>query len=124
VHAAEDDVGGALVVGGEAGQEERVPDRIGPTNDLVALIVVTEDDEPVAEGRFGGGDALDERFLGGERLLVRERSLESQHDRGPPRSGVNSSSAGGWQPGRQHRGVVGLGACDGNAGYRAGVPPP
>ena len=29
---------------------------------------------------------------------------------GLPVAGFNSSSAGGWQPGRQHRGVVGLGA--------------
>ena len=60
VHTAEDDVGGAFVVGGEAGEEERVADRVGPADHLVALVVVTEDHEPVAERCLGGGDAVDE----------------------------------------------------------------
>ena len=123
VHTAEDDVGGELVVGREAGEEERVADGVGPTDHLVALVVVTEDDEPVAEGRLGGGDAVDELVVGREGVVVREWSLETQHVGASPLRG-NSSSAGGWQPGRQHRGVVGLGARDGNAGYRAGVPSP
>ena len=51
VHAAEHDVGGLVVVGGEAGELERVAAGVGPLDDLVALVVVAEDQEPVAERR-------------------------------------------------------------------------
>ena len=51
VHAAEDDVGGAVVVRREAGELERVAAGVGPLDDLVALVVVAEDQEPVAERR-------------------------------------------------------------------------
>ena len=49
--------------------------------------MVTEDDEPVAERRLGGGDAIDELVVGREGVVVREWSLETQHV-GPPRCGV------------------------------------
>ena len=51
VHAAEDDVGGAGVVGRELGQLERVAAGVGPADDLGALVVVAEDQEPLAERR-------------------------------------------------------------------------
>ena len=53
VHAAEDDVGGGLVVGGEAGELERVARGVGPADHLVALVVVAEDEQPLAERRLG-----------------------------------------------------------------------
>ena len=49
VHAAEHDVGRLVVVRGEPGELERVADRVGPADHLVALVVVAEDEEPVAE---------------------------------------------------------------------------
>jgi hypothetical protein len=109
VDAAEHDVGRDLVVGGEAGEQERVADGVSPANHLVPLVVVTEDHQPVAKRLLGRRDAVDEVVVGREGDVIRERSLETQHVGPPPFRGY-SSSAGGWQPGRQHRGVVGLGA--------------
>ncbi len=94
VHAAEDDVGGLVVVRREPGQLERVADRVGPLDHLVALVVMTEDHEPVTERFLGGGDAGFERVGRREGVVVRQRSLKTQHV-GPPRYGVGSSSAGG-----------------------------
>ena len=68
VHAAEDDVGGLVVVRREPGELERVADRVGPADHLVALVVVTEDHEPVAERCLGGGDAVDELVVGVARV--------------------------------------------------------
>ena len=106
VEARRADVGHRAPVGVE---QERVADGVGPANHLVPLVVVTEDHQPVAERLLGRRDAVDELVLGREGEVIRERSLETQHVGPPPFRGY-SSSAGGWQPGRQHRGVVGLGA--------------
>ena len=75
VHAAEDDVGRLVVVRGEPGELERVADRIGPPNHLVALVVVPEDHQPLAERLLGARDPRDELFLRREGVLVRQRSL-------------------------------------------------
>jgi hypothetical protein len=75
MHPAEHDVGCAMVVCGEPGELERVTDRVSPANHLVALVVVSEDQQPVAEGVLGGRDALNELLLGGAGVVVRQRSL-------------------------------------------------
>ena len=41
----------SVVVRGEAGELEGVAAGVGPLDDLVALVVVAEDQEPVAERR-------------------------------------------------------------------------
>ena len=51
VHAAEDDVGGRVVVRREPGQFERVTAGIGPLDDLVPLVVVAEDEQSFAKSR-------------------------------------------------------------------------
>ncbi len=123
VDAAEDDVGGEVVVGGEAGEEERVPDHVGPANHLVALVVVTEDHQTLTERVFGGGNPIDEVILGREGVFVRERSLESQHV-GPPRCGVTPLRPAGGSPVASTAGLSASELRVGCAGYRAGVPSP
>ena len=49
VHAAEDDVLGARVLGDLARELERVAGVVGEADHLVALVVVAEDDESIAE---------------------------------------------------------------------------
>ena len=53
VHAAEDDVRRLRAGGGLAGQLERVAGDVGELDDLVALVVVAEHEDPVAERRLG-----------------------------------------------------------------------
>ena len=99
-----------VVVRRESGKLERVADHVGPADHFVALVVVAEDQEPITEGGLGGRDASGhELVFGREGVVVRQRNLETQHVGLPPLGG-GSSTAGGWQPGRQHRGGVGLGA--------------
>ena len=57
MHAAEDDVVGRRVLGDLARQLERVAGVVGEPDHLVALVVVAEDDEAVAERGARGGDA-------------------------------------------------------------------
>ena len=57
VDAAEDDVVGGVLAGGVLRELERVAGVVGELDDLVALVVVAEDDEAVAERGLGGGDA-------------------------------------------------------------------
>ena len=71
VHAAEDDVGGLVVVRREAGQLERVTAGIGPLDDLVALVVVAEDQEPLAQLGLRRGDPAVELVRGREGVAVR-----------------------------------------------------
>ena len=78
VHTAEDDVGG-LAVGREPGQLEAVAPGVGPLHDLVALVVVAEDQQPVAELRLRGADHVPERVGIGGRVAVRQGCLQSQH---------------------------------------------
>ena len=53
VDAAEDDELGLGLVGGQAGEPEGVAPGVGPAHDLVALVVVAEDEQPGAEGGLG-----------------------------------------------------------------------
>ena len=55
------------------------PPRVGPLHDLVALVVVAEDQQPVAELRLRGADHGPERVGIGGRVAVRQGSLQSQH---------------------------------------------
>ena len=84
VDAAEHDVGGAVVVGREAGQVEGVAAGVGPADHLVALVVVAEDQQLIAEGGLGGTDAGFERGGLRRRVLVGQPGLESQHGLGSP----------------------------------------
>ena len=56
--AAEDDVVGLGVLGGLLGELERVAAEIGELNDVVALVMVTEDQEAVAQLGSRRADAL------------------------------------------------------------------
>src|SRR4029077_18510332 len=82
------------------GQLERVAAHVGPLDDLVALVVVAEDEQLLTERGLGVGDPRVE-FLGrGEGVAVRQRSLQSQHGGCPPRGvGFRSWPAGtAWSP--------------------------
>ena len=57
VDAAEDDVVRLAAAGRLLGELERVAAEIGPLDDLVALVVVSEDHQPSAERGLGRGDA-------------------------------------------------------------------
>ncbi len=107
VHAAEHDVGGLVVVRREAGELERVAAGVGPLDDLVALVVVAEDQEPVAELGLGRGDPAVELVGGREGVAVRQRSLESQHRHSP--EGYVAPLVAGGDSLVAHRGVVGHG---------------
>ena len=57
VHAAEHDVVGFGTVGDLAGETKRVAGVVGELDHFVALIVMAEDDQPVAELRARRGNA-------------------------------------------------------------------
>ena len=73
VHAAEDDEFGFGVLGGLAGETERVADVVGELDHLVALIVMAEDDQPAAERRLGRRDATVELLVGQTEIALRKR---------------------------------------------------
>ena len=52
---------------------------IGQADDFVALVVMPEDHETVAERLLGVRDPRDELAFGREGVVVRQRSLETQH---------------------------------------------
>ena len=79
VHAAEDDVGGPVALGRVAGQLEGIPPGVGPADDLVALVVVAEDQQPALQRLLGRGDAGLERGGGRQRVVVRQGRLQSEH---------------------------------------------
>ena len=70
VHAAEDDVGGLRAGRRLLGELERVAGHVGELDDLVALVVVAEHEQPVAQGRLGGAGAFDQRRVGGGRQFA------------------------------------------------------
>ena len=89
----------AVVVRGEAGQLEGVAAGIGPLDDLVPLVVVAQDQEPIAERRLGVGDPGVELVGRREGVAVRQRSLQSQHVESPEGCGVPLWPAGtAWSP--------------------------
>ncbi len=107
VHTAEHDVGGLVVVRREAGELEGVAPHVGPVDDLVALVVVPEDQEAWAELGLGGTDPGTELFRVGLGVAVRQGCLQSQHGIAPSGEGLRySRRVTAWSP---HRGVVGLG---------------
>ena len=65
VHAAEDDVLGARASGRVAGQLEGVAGDVGELDDLVALVVVAQHEDPVAEGLLGRPRPRDQVRVGG-----------------------------------------------------------
>ena len=65
VHAAEDDPLGIRPGRGLLGQLEGVAGDVGELDDLVALVVVAEHEDPVAERRLGRAGAGDEVGVGG-----------------------------------------------------------
>ena len=79
VHAAEDDVVGLGPVGGVARQLERVTGHVRELDDLVPLVVVAEDQEPLAELGLRRGDPAVELVGRREGVAVRQWSLHSQH---------------------------------------------
>ena len=59
MHAAENDELCRWACGGLLGELERIPGDIGELNDLVTLIVMTQDEEPVAQCLLGCEGASD-----------------------------------------------------------------
>ena len=85
VHAAEDDVLGLGMLLGEHREAVRIAPGVGPAHDLVALVVVAEDEEPVAEG-VPCAVAIHRSSSSMDASVYRsgERGLESQHVVGGP----------------------------------------
>jgi hypothetical protein len=79
VHAAEDDEVGLGPLLGEDGEAVRVAPSVGPAHDLVPLVVVAEDEQPLAEGGLGRLDHASE--LVGRRVGVAlgQSRLDAQH---------------------------------------------
>jgi hypothetical protein len=59
VHSAEHDEFRFRASGGLLGQLERVAGDVGELDDFIALVMVTEDEEPITESRLGGSGTLD-----------------------------------------------------------------
>ncbi len=88
MHAAEHDELGLGMLRDLAGEAERVADVVGELDHLIALVVMAEDDQPIAERRPRSRDAAIELFVRqakiplGERLALRDmRLLELRQDR-------------------------------------------
>ncbi len=106
VHAAEDDDVGLGAALGQHGEPVRVAAGIGPADDLVALVVVPEDEQPVAERRLGVSDPAGQVVRGRGGVALRERGLEPQHRCQDLRRG-RTPVCGRWgQPGRLTHGDV------------------
>jgi hypothetical protein len=71
VHAAEHDEFGVRAGCCFSGQLEGVAGDVGKLDDLVPLVVVTEDEQPVAQGRFGPPGPLDQGWIGRRRQIAR-----------------------------------------------------
>ena len=71
VHAAENNVVGLLLLGGDLREPEAVAGEIGEVDDLVALVVVAEEDDARSEPGLRGGDARGEVGVGGFGVLRR-----------------------------------------------------
>ena len=116
VDPTEDHELGVPVLGGQPGEAEGVAAGVGEAHDLVALIVVAEDQEARAQGGLGLGDPPVEVFDGGRGVPLGQRALEPDHGYNPLRGAPMWPAGTAWSP---IRGVVGLGAvCE--PGYQAG----
>ncbi len=71
--AAEHDGLGRVLRRGKLRQLQRVADRIGELDHFVALIVMAENDEPVAQRRPGGRDTDIELGLRQTEIALRQR---------------------------------------------------
>jgi len=70
VHAAEDDVLGVGPGSGLLGELERVAGDVGERDDLVALVVVPQHEDAVAEGGLRRAGALDQSWVGRRREVA------------------------------------------------------
>ena len=70
VHAAEDDVLRVRPGGRLLGELEGVAGDVGELDHLVALVVVAEHEDPVAERGLGGAGPLDQVGVGGRRQVA------------------------------------------------------
>ena len=61
--------------GRDAGEAEGVASGVGPAHDVVALVVVAEDEEPGAERSFGGADHGGELVGGRGAVALGERAI-------------------------------------------------
>ena len=81
VHAAEDDVVGVRVLRDRVGELERVAGVVGELDHFVALVVMAEDDEAIAERRARRRNAQRHLVVGqpeirlGQRLPLVDRRL-------------------------------------------------
>jgi len=73
VHAAEDDELGVGMLADLLRQLEGIAGVVGELDDFVALVMMTEDDQPRAERAFGGGDAQVHVLVGQTEVRVRQR---------------------------------------------------
>ena len=118
VHAAEHDVVGLGALGGLLRELERVAGDVGELDDLVALVVVAEDEDLRAELVLGGPGPRDQRRVAGRRQVAgavdaalaagsaRGRaSAAAQGSRSTPsgRSSIRSGHAGSLRGTRLHR---------------------
>jgi len=71
VHAAKDDELGVGAVCRVACQLERVAGHVGKLNDLIALIVVSQDENALSQGLLGYAGALDESGIGSRGQVAR-----------------------------------------------------
>ncbi len=82
VDAAEHDVRRLRALLGQHGEPVGVAAGVGPADDLVALVVVAEDEQAVAERGLGRRDAAGEVVRGRRRVPLGERGLEPKHELG------------------------------------------
>ena len=113
VHPAEDDPRRVRPRGGLLGELERVTGDVGELDDLVALVVVTEDEDLVAEGLLGRAGTSDQVGVrgGGEVSGALDASLGVQvaalaeHEEGErsSRRGRHAGRSYAGAPGHRHR---------------------
>src|SRR5690606_33238368 len=83
---AEHDELGLLLLLGQHRQPVAVAAGVGEADDLVALVVVAEDEDAVAQGGLGCRDAVRQLLWRSSGVPLWERELESEHEVGPPGS--------------------------------------
>ena len=79
VHPAEDDELCFVLLLSEHRQPERVAAGVGPSHHFLALVVVAEDEEPIAEGSLGCTDSGCEIVGVGAGVPLRQGGLDPQH---------------------------------------------
>ena len=124
MHTAKDDVVGLGVLLREDRQAVRVAASIGELDDLIALVVMSEDEHAWPERRLGRAHTGSQLVRGSVGIPLGERALQPQHSvvlppGGAPR-GVRHSAHDRWgQPGRLATGLSVTELCI--AGYLAGL---